>query len=68
MADNEINTYRFSSGREPSDELLGLLMQEVAEEAMVRRAKARRDVHIRVQIERQELHKRWHSRIKEAIK
>lgn len=68
MVNNEINTYRFSSGHEPSDELLNLLMKEVAEDAMVRRAKARRDVHRRVQIERRELHKRWHIRIQEVIK
>lgn len=35
-----INTYRFSSGMEPSDEVLDALMREVAKEAKARYAAA----------------------------
>lgn len=40
MSDNEMNSYRFLSGREPSDEMLRQIMVEVAEEAVERRKKA----------------------------
>ena len=33
MSEKEMNSYRFSSGIEPSDEMLKQLMKEVAEEA-----------------------------------
>ena len=33
MSEREMNSYRFSSGEEPSDEMLAQLMKEVAEEA-----------------------------------
>ena len=33
MSEKEMNSYRFISGQEPSDEMLSQLMKEVAEEA-----------------------------------
>lgn len=33
MLEREINSYRFSSGEEPTDEMLSQLMKEVAQEA-----------------------------------
>lgn len=33
MSENEMNSYRFSSGQEPSDEMLAQIMKEVAQEA-----------------------------------
>lgn len=33
MSDKEMNSYRFSSGQEPTDEMLSRIMKEVAEEA-----------------------------------
>ena len=33
MSDKEMNSYRFSSGQEPTDEMLSQLMKEVAQEA-----------------------------------
>ena len=33
MSEKEMNAYRFSSGEEPSDEMLSQLMKEVAQEA-----------------------------------
>ena len=35
-----MNSYRFLSGQEPSDEMLNQIMIEVAEDAMARREKA----------------------------
>ena len=35
-----MNSYRFVSGQEPSDEMLSQLMSEVAEEAVERRKRA----------------------------
>lgn len=33
MSEQEMNAYRFSSGQEPTDEMLSQLMKEVAQEA-----------------------------------
>lgn len=33
MSEKEMKSYRFSSGKEPSDEMLSQLMKEVAQEA-----------------------------------
>lgn len=40
MSEKEMNSYRFISGQEPSDEMLSQLMSEVAAEAVARRQKA----------------------------
>ena len=40
MSEKEMNSYRFISGQEPSDEMLSQLMAEVAAEAVARRQKA----------------------------
>jgi len=40
MSEKEMNSYRFVSGQEPSDEMLTQLMSEVTEEAVERRKKA----------------------------
>ena len=33
MSEKEMNSYRFNSGNEPSDEMMSQLMKEVAQEA-----------------------------------
>lgn len=33
MSEAEMNTYRFNSGKEPTDEMLAQIMREVAEDA-----------------------------------
>lgn len=40
MSENEMNSYRFSSGQEPSDEMLAQIMKEVAQEAAESNKKA----------------------------
>lgn len=40
MSEKEMNSYRFSSGQEPTDEMLIQLMKEVAQEARESNQKA----------------------------
>ena len=40
MSDKEMNSYRFISGCEPSDEMLAVLMKEVAQEAKEKHLRA----------------------------
>ena len=40
MLEKEMNSYRFLSGQEPSDEMLNQIMIEVPDDAMARRKKA----------------------------
>lgn len=40
MSEKEMNSYRFSSGQEPTDEMLSQLMKEVAQEARESNQKA----------------------------
>ena len=40
MSEQEMNSYRFTSGQEPSDEMLAQLMNEVAHDAKERHEKA----------------------------
>lgn len=40
MSEKEMNSYRFSSGQEPTDEMLHQLMKEVAQEARESNKKA----------------------------
>ena len=40
MTESEMNSYRFSSGEEPTDEMLCQLMKEVAKEAVEKKEQA----------------------------
>ena len=40
MSEQEMNSYRFTSGQEPSDEMLAQLMKEVAHDAKERQGQA----------------------------
>lgn len=67
MSEKEMNSYRFLSGQEPSDEMLNQIMIEVAEDAMARRKKA--DEAYFSQMERNVAAKRekWSARISACI-
>lgn len=67
MSEKEMNSYRFISGQEPSDEMLSQLMSEVAAEAVARRQKAD-DEHIS-QMKRNIAAKRerWAERINRVV-
>lgn len=40
MSEAELNSYRFNSGKEPTDEMLAHIMHEVAQEAKVQNEEA----------------------------
>ena len=44
MSEQELNSYRFSPDKEPTDEMLRQIMKEVAEEADAYFAQMRRDI------------------------
>lgn len=41
MSEKELNSYRFTSGKEPTDEMLAQIMKEVAQEAAESNRKAK---------------------------
>ena len=41
MSEKELNLYRFTSGKEPTDEMLSQIMKEVAQEAAESNRKAK---------------------------
>lgn len=40
MSEQELNSYRFLSGEDPSDEMLAYIMKEAAEDAIMRKREA----------------------------
>lgn len=40
MSEQELNSYRFLSGEDPSDEMLACIMKEAAEDAVARKLEA----------------------------
>lgn len=63
MSEQELNSYRFNSGVEPSDEMLKCIMKEVAEDAMARRRDAQRRLDESVDRQRKELRAEWSNRL-----
>lgn len=59
MSEKEMNSYRFSSGIEPSDEMLKQLMKEVAEEAKESNDKAMIDFFKSLKNEAKSIRKEW---------
>ena len=51
MSEKELNSYRFSSGKEPSDEMLDAIMKEAAKEAKEKKEKAYRQLMENIQLE-----------------
>lgn len=66
MSEKELNSYRFLSGEEPSDEMLSCIMREVAEEAVSRQRATQERIHAELQIQREALQKEWANRINAA--
>lgn len=58
-----MNSYRFTSGKEPTDEMLKCIMKEVAEDAMTRRREAERRVNESVDEQRTALKAEWSKRL-----
>lgn len=59
MSEKEMNSYRFSSGIEPSDEMLKQLMKEVAEEAKESNDKVMIDFFKSLKHEAKSIRKEW---------
>ena len=67
MSEEEMNSYRFASGEEPSDEMLSQLMKEVAEEAQISNQKAA-ERHLAEMTRNIAVKKaKWEKRINEAL-
>ena len=62
MSEKEMNAYRFSSGVEPTDEMLSQLMKEVANEAKNRNQKAMDDFFASLKREAKAIRKEWANR------
>ncbi len=67
MSEKEMNSYRFLSGQEPSDEMLIQLMKEVAKEARERRQKATEEHMAQMQRNMAEKKEKWAERINRVV-
>lgn len=67
MSEKEMNSYRFVSGLEPSDEMLSQLMSEVAEEAVERRKRADEEHFSQMRRNAAAKRERWAERINRVV-
>ena len=67
MSEQEMNSYRFTSGLEPSDEMLAQLMKEVAHDAKERQKQATAAYFSEMRREAEVVKTKWADRIKSAI-
>lgn len=67
MSEQELNSYRFTSHEEPTDEMLSQIMKEVAQEAVVRQEQAMRRYQEEMERQRVLLHARWDDKLKSLI-
>ncbi len=67
MSEQEMNSYRFTSGQEPSDEMLAQLMKEVAHDAKVRQEQATSAYFSEMRREAEIVKAKWADRINNAI-
>ena len=67
MSEQEMNSYRFTSGQEPSDEMLAQLMKEVAHDARVRHEQATSAYFSEMRREAEIVKAKWADRINNAI-
>lgn len=67
MSEKEMNSYRFVSGQEPSDEMLSQLMSEVAKEAVERRKKADEAYFSQMRRNAAAKRERWAERINRVV-
>lgn len=66
MSEAEINSYRFNSGEEPSDEMLAQIMHEVAVDAQRRHEEATRSYFEELRSGAKEQQAQWADRINEV--
>ena len=67
MSEQEMNSYRFTSGEEPSDEMLSQLMKEVAMDAKKRQEQATAAYFSEMRREAEIVKAKWADRINSAI-
>ena len=67
MSEKEMNAYRFSSGIEPSDEMLSQLMKEVAQEAKESNQKAMGEFFESLKREAKAIRNEWSNRQSYAV-
>ena len=66
MSEDEMNSYRFNSGKEPSDEMLAQIMHEVAQEAKVQNEEATKKYFEELRKGAKEQQAKWADRINEV--
>lgn len=64
MSEQELNSYRFASHEEPTDEMLGQIMKEAVQDAIARQEQAMRLYHEEMEKQRVLLHARWDAKLK----
>lgn len=64
MSEQELNSYRFTSGKEPTDEMLSQIMSEVCTDAIDRKRKSELKYLAEMEKERAALKARWNDRIR----
>ncbi|MDE6298444.1 MAG: hypothetical protein K2M10_02175 [Muribaculaceae bacterium] len=67
MSEQEMNSYRFTSGEEPSDEMLAQLMKEVAADAKKRQEQATAAYFIKMRKNAEAKKAKWAERINSVI-
>lgn len=67
MSEQEMNSYRFTSGQEPSDEMLSQVMKEVARDAKLRQEQATEEYFSKMQRNSEAKKAKWVDRINNAI-
>lgn len=67
MSELEMNSYRFNSGLEPTDEMLAQLMKEVAIDAQKRQEQATSAYFSEMRNDAEAVKARWMSRINSVI-
>ena len=67
MSEKEMNSYRFISGQEPSDEMLSQLMTEVTTEVIARRKKADEEYFSQMKRNVATKREKWAERINSVV-
>ncbi|MCH5227396.1 MAG: hypothetical protein J1F16_10240 [Muribaculaceae bacterium] len=65
MSEKELDSYRFLSGEDPTDEMLECIMKEAAEEAIAKKKKAEERMAEFMRKRRVELHAKYSEKIRE---
>lgn len=66
MSENELNSYRFLSGEDPSDEMLYAIMEEARNEAMRKAKEAQKIFDADYERQYRKAYDKWHKRINQA--